>query len=401
MSDGRGIFGRHPTAPAGVIVATHRADRSRQHGGGSIGRAVRHVTKAVLGLAAALAALTTPAAAAPSAGQVATLLERPLYSAKSPWNTPVPTGAAVDPGSAQMIAGIQNAVKARGLTITRRHWTVPVAFADATTPRVTVELRKAPPSWTDLWGTPADFIAGPPGLGTDSSWRYEPITRAVGFPIPKDAPIDPQEDAHLTVLDLAAGCEYDLYGVSRKGTGWQAVWANSTRTTGTGIYPHGLSSKASGFAGMAGMVWPHELKRGRIDHALFLALPNTRSGGPVAPATATDGKTAGPTAVPMGARLRLDPTLDLDRLRLTPHERTLARALQTYGAFVGDSSGAASFYAVGEQSFAPGAYDGLLPSEDFPLLERLPVGSLQVLAMSAQEPNRPLSLVRSGCGRLR
>ena len=49
-----------------------------------------------------------------------------------------------------------------------------------------------------------------------------------------------------------------------------------------------------------------ELKAGRIDHALAINLPAPRAGVFAWPAQRTDG-TGPPTALPEGARLRLDP----------------------------------------------------------------------------------------------
>jgi hypothetical protein len=43
--------------------------------------------------------------------------------------------------------------------------------------------------------------------------------------------------------------------------------------------------------------------------------------------------------------VQLDPTLDLDTLGLSPSARVIARALQEYGAYVGDFSGSLNLYA--------------------------------------------------------
>jgi len=51
--------------------------------------------------------------------------------------------------------------------------------------------------------------------------------------------------------------------------------------------------------------------------------------------------------VPCGGRLQLDPSLDVDTLGLSPAGRTVARALQVYGAYVGDFSGSINVYADG------------------------------------------------------
>ena len=46
-----------------------------------------------------------------------------------------------------------------------------------------------------------------------------------------------------------------------------------------------MSTRASGFSSVAGLIWPEELRAGEINHALVFAYPFTRSGGPVGLAT--------------------------------------------------------------------------------------------------------------------
>jgi hypothetical protein len=218
-------------------------------------------------------------------------------------------------------------------------------------------------------------------------------------PIPPGAAPDPEIDAHMTVIDRERGCEYDFYGAHRRNGGWAAIWANATRTTGTGVYPYGLSSKATGFAGVAGLIWPDELRRGRIDHALFMSYPYTRAGGHVAPATSGDGKTTSSDAIPEGARIQLDPKLDLEDLGLRGYELTVARALQKYGAYIGDTGGAMSLFAVHPQSYGRDPYRGVLPDDPYAYLEKIPVSRFRVLALPAQRPATPLRPVDVGCAR--
>ncbi len=227
-------------------------------------------------------------------------------------------------------------------------------------------------------------------------------TVLANVPIPRRARPDAQLDAHMTVIDRPTGCEYDLYGAHVRNGRWQAVWGNSTRASGTGVYPAGLSSKGTGLAGAAGYVWPHELRSGRIKHALFFAYPYTRAGGPVAPATASDGRFSGPETIPQGARIQLDPNLDLKRLNLSRHERVLARAMQEYGMIVGDTGEAPSVYGVAAQSFkSKNPYGRDMPADGFEYLKNIPADRFRVLQLPAQEPKRPLRLAKSGCGSFR
>lgn len=314
-----------------------------------------------------------------------------LYAADSPFNQRLPENPALAPNSSQLVQGLLAAEAGKGFVLTAEEWTVPAYFADAHTPRTDVSLGQAPPQW----GMSANTLAYPPGSSSNVPEELPQRLRQV--PIPAGALPDPSLDAHMTIIDRAAGCEYDLYGAHLESDGWHAVWANSTRIEGSGVYPYGMGAKASGFASLAGLIWPQELRSGHIDHALFFAYPFTRSGGPVSPATSSDGRLDDAAALPEGARVQLDPSLDLDTLDLRPYQRTIAEAMQKYGMILGDTGGAFSLYAVGRGGFAGNPYQGLLPEEDFPDLSEIPADRFRVLQLPPQS-RPPQQVAPSGCG---
>jgi hypothetical protein len=119
--------------------------------------------------------------------------------------------------------------------------------------------------------------------------------------------------------------------------------------------------RAAGASYCGGLILPSEIAAGKIDHALALAWPknlilkrNSDMTHVQYPATASDGVGNDPSiAVPMGARLQLDPSLsnsDLHALGLlSSADLAIARALQEYGAYIVDSNaenGVASLYFV-------------------------------------------------------
>jgi hypothetical protein len=142
--------------------------------------------------------------------------------------------------------------------------------------------------------------------------------------------------------------------------------------------------RASGFSLAAGVIWPHELAAGRIEHALLFGYDYVRSGTPVAPATASDGANDDPSALPMGAHLQLDPDLDLDQLGLDGAERTIATALQEYGMYLGDTAGGIPLALVNAYSIRGNPYQDLLPAsliaEGGVLLPNLPPDAFRMLA---------------------
>jgi hypothetical protein len=306
-----------------------------------------------------------------------------LYAASSPFNQAIPANPQLDPRSADYVRLLNRSKNEKGFVLSLKEWTVPAYFTRPDTTRQDIQIAGQPP-------------------GAHYDRRYIPDVRRVmhDVPIPDNARPDPMEDAHLSVIDPATHCEYDLYGAEHTTDGWTAKWANVTSTTDSGIYPYGMSTRGTGFAALAGMIWPAELRTGRINHALVFAYPYTRAGGPISPATASDGKSTLSAALPQGARVQLDPTLDLNTLKLNTQERTIAQALQQYGMYLGDTGGALALYAVSPQSFDTNPYTGLLPDDPYTFLNKIPVTRFRVLKTSPQATQTPLSIAPSTCARI-
>lgn len=336
---------------------------------GILGRHPRLLAALAVGGAAALLALvlltrgeesSRTEAAARSCGAPAGLTVPP-YAEDSVFNQPIPADAKADPDSDRLVAGVVEAARDTGFVVALKAFTVPVYVASRDTPRYDVSLT--------------------------ASWA--PRTTLDAVPIPAEARPDPADDGHLAVVDRLRGCEYDLWQARKEGDRWSASWGNVIPTQGRGIYPDGLSARASGFGLLAGLIFPEELAQGEIEHALVFSYPLTRAGGPVPPATDSDGLSTRPDAIPEGARLQLDPTLDLDALGLAGPERAVARALQRYGMFLADTGGAVSLYAEHPKSSgARNPYAGIVPDESSLRLERIPLDRLRVLELGPQQSGR-------------
>jgi hypothetical protein len=268
----------------------------------------------------------------------------------SPWTTPVPDDAPVDPHSREYVAELSNF----NPVVSVRQFSVPVYLAHEATSHYTIEPT-------------ADYA--PPGYVLEN------------VPIPDRAAPDPEEDGHMAVLDEPSNCVYEFYRAQRTGYSWTAEWVNVTPAEGDGIYPDGLSSRASGFSVAAGLIWPDELREGWIPHALVFAYPSTRADVTVGPATRTDGRSYDPASLPIGAHLRLDPSIDIDSLGLGPTERTIAVALQEFGMVLADSSGGFTLYAAHPQSFAADPYENLFGNVDYAGIHSIPFHRMQVLSL--------------------
>ena len=286
--------------------------------------------------------------------------------APGPLRERIPPDAAVDPRSSQMVAALASVQRQKGFVVSMKSWTVPVYTASAKTPRYDVRL-------TAPWA--------PPGA----------VLRNV--PIPRRARPDPRDDGHLAILDPRTGCEYDFWQARKAPDGrWTASWGRKLPLYGPGVDPHGTSARATGFALTAGLIFPRELDAGVIRHALVFSFPYTRKGPPVPPATSSDGWSTDAFAIPQGARLQLDPSLDLDSLKLTKAERAVARALQVYGMYLGDTGGAVGVYAAHPHSYERTPYRRLRPIPEY-LLLRIPLERMRVLALpDLREPTGPAVL---------
>lgn len=282
----------------------------------------------------------------------------PYYSLTSPLNKPIPSVPKLDPASPAMVAGLTDASANTNhrLIFTMKSYTVPVYSANPSTRRRNVSMT--------------------------AEWASRPFLKRV--PIPAKARPDPSSDGHLAIVDRVGGCEYDFWQAKRRANGaWTAGWANVIPLGGRGIFPRGHGARASGFALLAGLIFPQELRSGHVDHALAMSYPKTRAGGPKRPASSSDGRSEGPGAIPEGARLQLDPRLDLSKLSLPRYELVIARALQIYGAFIVDTGGTISLFAVNPQSYKRNPYAEMLHDLNAVHLDGIPLDRFRVITPPA------------------
>lgn len=315
-----------------------------------------------------------------------------LYAADSPLNQPIPADPEIDPDSDRYLGLLREVIEGGGIAIELKQYTTTVFFADSAVTKQPVELAcgRVWAGVSRLEGVPIPSFAEPT---QDVDGAAEPIVKG-------ECGEHADQDNQMVVVDLATRCEYDFFQMRREDGAWVASWGNSISLDGTGIYPKGFSARGSGFTQLAGQIWPDELAAGRIAHALIFSYPAPASGGPVPPATESDGISDDPRALPEGARLQLDPALDLTALNLTAYERTIARALQEFGMFLVDSNDVGvSLEAIDPRSVQGNPYDGLLPDEDYPDLPNIPADRFRVLKLGAQNAafDEENELVDSGC----
>jgi hypothetical protein len=235
-----------------------------------------------------------------------------VFAADSPWSAPIPPDPTVDEDSAGMVSALTEDGGGYALI---REYGIPVYEVDSSTPAV-------PVTCTEDWG-PCPLEEAP-------------------IRIPDDATPSPGTDGAMVVIDHAAGRVYDFWQVEQTSdTDWQATWGTYATFGGDGS-GQGGGATGAGTNLLAGVVRLSEMEEGEIDHAL--ALVSNKSCPEVFryPATKTDGQAPETPCVPQGARVQLDPSIDVAALpNITPGELAVARALQTHGAYLRDSGGTA------------------------------------------------------------
>jgi len=270
----------------------------------------------------------------------------------SSFTTPLPSEPAISANSESYVALLAKVVADDGAALALRTFTNPVYLADDTTPRRDVAL----------------------------SADWAPARVLFDVPIPDGALADPEDDGNIIIIDQARRCEWDMWQVHRVGDQWQASWANAVDLDGNGVFPTGLSSRGSGFALSQGMIWPEELRRGRIEHALIFSYPFTSSAGSVGESTESDGWSDRSDALPEGARLRLDPTFDIGSLGLLGWQATLARAMQEYGLVLVDDGGGVQLYGIHSWSAVQDPWLGIIDGRaEYVSLDAIPFDRLEVL----------------------
>ena len=295
----------------------------------------------------------------------------PVFSPQSFWNAQLSVRAPVDPNSGAMVRGLVSEVKSElarhyGPGINTRQWSAPVYTVGPSQPTVRVALDR---NLTDLQSA------------------------INSVPIPPGAKPAAGTDKHMVIWQPATDTMWEFWRMELRPDGWHAGAAGAMHhvSSNPGYYtPDAWSgaqpwwgATATGLPLLGGMMMIDELQRGSIDHALAMAIPHARAGVWSWPATHGDGDSSDPNSLPEGARLRLDPTLNLKTLNLPPLTRMMAEAAQRYGMVIRDRAGVVAFYGEDPSPTGSNPYPQIFGNQ-YPdqLLSKFPWRSLQVLKMS-------------------
>jgi hypothetical protein len=299
-----------------------------------------------------------------------------FFSPSSVWNEQLGPNAPLDPNSATIVAALNQEIASeeivpKGPFIDTSAGSIPIYTVPANQPRVRVTLERATraPSLRAAWSE---------------------------VPIPTGAQPAAGADHHLVVWQPSTDRLWEFWRLERVSTGWRASWGGAMRhaSRNRGFYDRhawpgakrNWGASACSLSIVGGLITLEDLERGRIGHALAIAVPNPRAGVYASPAERTDGSSAELTSLPEGARLRLDPSLDLAALHLPRLTLMIAEAAQRYGIFVRDTAGNVALYAqdptpTGSNPYTgpTGYFEGKSPLR---LLAAFPWEHLQLLKMT-------------------
>jgi hypothetical protein len=264
------------------------------------------------------------------------------YGSRSPFNTPIPANARLASDS----PAISNYIRSH-------HW----SFESDGSGRFVIDAGGSRPVY---WSQKSDPLV------TVICQEYC-RQRRVRLHIPKGAQPQHQSDGHMTVVNQAAGLEYDFWQASTPEHGKMTASAESRipigAGSGTGL---GGGAEAADLGLLGGLIRAPELAAGRIEHALATTAECVQSrdvwpspaGGHGDSVCANGG--AGPH---FASLLQLDMS---DREIAATHaprwQRAIMKAMAHYGIYVVDTNGPGeremSLLTEEDQSFTSFGYPG-------------------------------------------
>ena len=272
-----------------------------------------------------------------------------LFSATSAWNTPIPASPALDPMSSTWAGSLAAGQHPANLDA----FGVPIYEAAAGTPRLAVRTAYSP------------------------AWGADPFA---GHTIPLTASYTPASgsDGAMAVIDRAANKVYGFWQYSWTGGRPSTSWGGVATLDGPG---NGDGSTGAGVSRAAGVVRAAEIAAGVVEHALVFSTDMGNCAGRFRyPATKTDGRSTASMCLPEGARVQLDPSVDLDAIPgITRGEKIIGRALQEYGAVNIDNGGARMAFSFEQPTDEADPYPGAGLAWDYFNMSRIPWNRLRVL----------------------
>ncbi len=188
------------------------------------------------------------------------------------------------------------------------------------------------------------------------------------YPMPARPRIEQGGDRHVLIVDRDACRLYELFAARRVAGRWTAGSGAIFNLRSNALRPLGwTSADAAGLPIFPGLARFHEVRAGRIDHALRFTAPRTRRAF-VFPARHQAGSSTSPALPPMGSRVRLKASVSL--AGFGPQARVVLTALKRYGMILADN---------GSPWYVSGAPSSGWDDEDLHALHRVTGADFEVV----------------------
>lgn len=215
-------------------------------------------------------------------------------------------------------------------------------------------------------------------------------------PIPEYALASKGTDQELTIYQPDTDTLWEFWQARKINGKWQACWGGRMQkaSKNVGIFDEHYGTTATSLPFIGGQITAEELARGEIRHAIGIALVETEHHDQFSwPARRSDGFNPErvKNRIPEGLRIRLDPSVDVDRLPMSKAGKTIAKAAQKYGFVVWDKAGSISiraqnpitYTAQGKADPYPALFDH---KPNHAVLDGFPWDKLQFLPMHYGKP---------------
>ncbi|MDA3799690.1 MAG: hypothetical protein PF692_11490 [Kiritimatiellae bacterium] len=271
------------------------------------------------------------------------------FTNNSFWNTPISSETKTDERNDIYMEALRNTQnKNKSLYINHVEWTIPVY---------------------EVHGLQIEKVKVKPRTDTRGLNGFAPNFDGWA-PIPEWAKPDGEWDAHMSIIDIDSEEVYDFYAVRYEKNGEISVrCAIKYDLYGSGVFDDlGFSfdegssvhdygpCRAPGVPAIGGLVYFDEIEAGCIEHKLAMFSDRNAKQQYVWPAIWADGTII--DGIPEGAVLQLDPNLDLEPFNLSPAAKTIAIALQKYGAVNVDAAGGTGVYVENLNYFDNKSWSG-------------------------------------------
>lgn len=307
-------------------------------------------------------------AAAADSPPLAPAAINPSFDKDSFWYKRIPLDAELHPDSANLVAAFlrQKSLGKDDLVgINTKSYASPVYIAKENAPTIAVRVENClNVGEADLAALKKQFSA---------------------VPMPDHAQPADGDDSEMTIYQPSTDTMWEFWQAQKKDGQWQACWGGRMTEVSkrSGIWTKPFGTTATGLPLIGGQITPEELARGKIEHVIGIGLVQSDHSY-VWPANRSDGVgCCGVPCIPQGAQFRLDPTVDLDKLKLHPAGKAIAKAAQDYGFVVWDTAGTTSLRAKNPKSYTQlnqvDPYIKLLPADPEKALDRFPWDKLQFL----------------------